>query len=306
MNILIDMDGVICTEEKTFERALARPLPGARESLQRLRDAGHQIIIYTARSWSELAMTKHWLEAHGMPYDGLHMGKPVADRIVDDRAVPFSGWPAALEALARQGRPDVDHVYRQILDEATARLLRRIADMPQLRGSILECGPGLSAGPDGPPGGAGPLDAFDLRAALAARGLKVLRLDADAATQPDLGCDFLQAERHLPAASLGGVVMISCLQRMPDLFDVPGVLERLLAPGGYGFFLTPWNVALPGSQPDCWRLSGEGYRALFDKRFEIVEIEPIACPGRPQSPIGIQCIVRKKGMAQPRQRHGGP
>lgn len=299
MNILIDMDGVICTEEKTFERALARPLPGARESLQRLRDAGHQIVIYTARSWSELAMTKHWLDAHGMPYDGLHMGKPVADRIVDDRAVPFSGWPAALEALARQGRPDVDQVYRRILDEAAVRLLRRVADMPELGGTILLCGLNPPGGPDGLPDELRPQDSFDLRAALAARGLKVLRLDSDAAEQPDLRCDFLQAERHLPAASLGGVVMMSCLQRMPALFEVPAILERLLAPGGYGFFLTPWNVALPGPQPDCWRLSGEGYRALFGERFEILDIEQVACPGRPQSPVGIHCIVRKRGSARP-------
>jgi uncharacterized HAD superfamily protein len=99
MTILVDMDGVICTEEKTFERALARPLPGAREGLQALRDQGHTIIIYSARSWSELRLTEAWLKEHGIPYDGIHLGKPVADRILDDRAVRFTGWDAALKDL---------------------------------------------------------------------------------------------------------------------------------------------------------------------------------------------------------------
>lgn len=99
MNLLIDMDGVICTEEKTFERALAKPIPGAREAITLLREQGHQVVIYTARSWSELAMTKNWLSENGIEVDGIHMGKPVADRIIDDRAIHFDGWDAALKKL---------------------------------------------------------------------------------------------------------------------------------------------------------------------------------------------------------------
>ena len=29
MTILVDLDGVVASEEKTFERALANPIPGA-------------------------------------------------------------------------------------------------------------------------------------------------------------------------------------------------------------------------------------------------------------------------------------
>jgi uncharacterized HAD superfamily protein len=99
MTILVDLDGVICTEEKTFERALARPLPGAKEGLTRLREQGHTVIIYTARSWSELRMTKDWLDGHGIPYDGIQMGKPVADRFIDDRAVAFTDWASIPDRL---------------------------------------------------------------------------------------------------------------------------------------------------------------------------------------------------------------
>lgn len=85
--VVVDMDGVICEERPTFERSLAKPVPDARDRIDDLREAGYRIIIHTARSWSELAMTEEWLYEHGIVYDQLVMGKPVADILVDDRAV---------------------------------------------------------------------------------------------------------------------------------------------------------------------------------------------------------------------------
>lgn len=97
--IMIDLDGVICTEERTFERPLAEPLAGAREALAQLRAAGHTVIIYTARNWPEYRVTKKWLDDHGFAYDGLHMGKPVADVWIDDRAIRFTNWTEVLGQL---------------------------------------------------------------------------------------------------------------------------------------------------------------------------------------------------------------
>lgn len=101
MNILIDMDGVICTEEKTYSRSLAKPIPGAREGIKKLRELGHQVVIYTARSWAELEMTKHWLDANDITVDGIHMGKPIADKIIDDRAINFTNWSDTMDSLIR-------------------------------------------------------------------------------------------------------------------------------------------------------------------------------------------------------------
>ena len=103
MTLFVDLDGVICTEETTFERALARLIPGARESMSALRDAGHIIVIYTARSWSEFRMTKQWLHDHEIPFDALQMGKPVADRFIDDRAIRFTDWSEVLASLPLDG-----------------------------------------------------------------------------------------------------------------------------------------------------------------------------------------------------------
>jgi hypothetical protein len=99
MIVNVDLDGTICTEEATFERALAKPLPGAREALAALIGAGHTVVIYSSRSWSELRMTQAWLDENNIPYNGLHLGKPVADLFIDDRAIQFTNWPTTLDSL---------------------------------------------------------------------------------------------------------------------------------------------------------------------------------------------------------------
>lgn len=84
---VIDIDGIICEEGPTFERSLAAPIAGARQDIDTIAEAGYRIILHTARSWSEFAVTERWLYDNGICYDALVMGKPVADIVVDDRSV---------------------------------------------------------------------------------------------------------------------------------------------------------------------------------------------------------------------------
>ena len=102
ISIMVDLDGVICTEERVFDRPLADPIAGAKEALQELKNAGHTIVIYTARGWAEYNVTRHWLDEHGIPYDAIHMGKPIAHVWIDDRAIQFKNWPGTLAALKEQ------------------------------------------------------------------------------------------------------------------------------------------------------------------------------------------------------------
>lgn len=90
--VAVDIDGTICTEERTFERSLAKPLPDAVEALKMLKDNGNTIILYTARGWEQYRMTKAWLDENGFAYDQIVMGKPIADVWIDDRARHFKGW----------------------------------------------------------------------------------------------------------------------------------------------------------------------------------------------------------------------
>lgn len=93
--IMVDMDGVLSTEERVFDRPLAKPIAGAKEGLTKLKAAGHTIVIYTARGWAEYNVTKAWLDQHGMPYDAIHMGKPIGHVWIDDRAIRFRDWEQA-------------------------------------------------------------------------------------------------------------------------------------------------------------------------------------------------------------------
>jgi uncharacterized HAD superfamily protein len=90
--ILIDIDGTICSEEKTFERSLAVPIEGSVREINKLFDDGNTIILWTARGWEQFKMTKVWLEENGYKFDQLLMGKPIVDLIIDDRCLKFEGW----------------------------------------------------------------------------------------------------------------------------------------------------------------------------------------------------------------------
>ena len=92
MVIFIDIDGTICTEERPFERPLAKPLPGAVRAVNGYVEAGHTVVLWTGRGWDQYRVTKRWLDEHGFKYAQLLMGKPIANLIIDDRARRFTGW----------------------------------------------------------------------------------------------------------------------------------------------------------------------------------------------------------------------
>ncbi|MBV9473702.1 MAG: N-acetylneuraminate synthase family protein, partial [Solirubrobacterales bacterium] len=90
-----DIDGVLCTNTwGEYDRA--EPLPDAIAQLNRLHEAGHRILLSTARGtvsgadWREL--TERQLAEWGVSYDELWMGKPNADVYVDDRAINSGAW----------------------------------------------------------------------------------------------------------------------------------------------------------------------------------------------------------------------
>lgn len=90
--LCVDIDGTICSEEKTFERPLAMPLEGAVEALRMLKANDNTIILWTARGWEQYRVTKHWLDQHGFVYDQLIMGKPIVNFFIDDRGRHFKSW----------------------------------------------------------------------------------------------------------------------------------------------------------------------------------------------------------------------
>ena len=101
MRIIIDLDGTICTEEKTFSRSLAKPLKDAVKNVNKLYNEGHTVIIYSARTWQEYEMTVDWLKNHKIKYHQLVLGKPIGDVWLDDRAIRFNGWDDASKNIKK-------------------------------------------------------------------------------------------------------------------------------------------------------------------------------------------------------------
>jgi hypothetical protein len=92
MVVMIDLDGTLCEELSPFERPLAKPLPGAVEGVNRIKDQGHTVVVWTGRGWDQYRVTKKWLDDNGFRYDQLLMGKPIFNLFIDDRSCRFSGW----------------------------------------------------------------------------------------------------------------------------------------------------------------------------------------------------------------------
>lgn len=105
MNIVVDLDGVIAQGSNYPNYEECRVVPGATEYLLSLKDAGHYIVIYSARWEVDREVTELWLFVHGVPYDKLILGKPLADVYLDDRAMKFEDWESAwdqIEKLSKQ------------------------------------------------------------------------------------------------------------------------------------------------------------------------------------------------------------
>jgi capsule biosynthesis phosphatase len=105
MKICIDIDGVICELRRPEQNyADLAPLPGAVEKINALKQAGHYLILCTARHMatcnSNIGMVVarqgktllDWLARHKIPYDEIWFGKPHADVYLDDNGLRFTGW----------------------------------------------------------------------------------------------------------------------------------------------------------------------------------------------------------------------
>ena len=100
----------------------------------------------------------------------------------------------------------------------------------------------------------------------------VKTFDADPAWGPDIVGDITGCA--LEDASVDVIVCVQVLEHVPNLWDVPNEMFRLLKPNGYAIVDCPWMYpyhAEPPSFGDFWRISKDGLRVLFSN-FEIVSI----------------------------------
>jgi capsule biosynthesis phosphatase len=105
MKICIDIDGVLCELRKPDQTyAGLQPVRGAVEKMKSLKQAGHYLILCTARHMATcnsnvgLVVARQgkilldWLAKNEIPYDEIWFGKPHADVYLDDNGFRFTNW----------------------------------------------------------------------------------------------------------------------------------------------------------------------------------------------------------------------
>lgn len=285
MKIIVDLDGVICTEEKTFERSLAIPIPGAIESINQLKQNGHDIVIYTARSWSEETMTKAWLDFYDVNYDTLILGKPTCDFYIDDRAIRFNNWDRTNYLLDKK-----DDYNLYILRLETKKFIENLAKRNDILSPILEIGPhnkNSNVFKKMP-------ETFVLaEAEFAKNGYnEFLTMDIDESTDCDVVGDITNLDPiEFPDNSVGTIICNSVFEHVPNVWEIPKQLHRVLKQDGKAFCLSPWALRLHGPRPDCWRISDDGFDALFGDLFDL-KIEKIG--EDPLNPVAFVVEMKKR------------
>ncbi len=107
--LVFDIDGTICNQT-TGDYEHATSYPEAIATINQLHDEGYRIVIHTARLGrcnddvqkvyeTGYSFTLDQLKRWGLKFHELIMGKPRADKIMDDRAVFFT--------------PEWNEIYRQ-------------------------------------------------------------------------------------------------------------------------------------------------------------------------------------------------
>ncbi len=111
MRLCFDLDGTICENKTgTMTYSDVKPLPGAVETLKKLKADGHYIIIQTARHMrtyqanhgkilANLQYLYDWLNKWEIPYDELLIGKPDVDVFVDDKGYHHEDWKTTEQYL---------------------------------------------------------------------------------------------------------------------------------------------------------------------------------------------------------------
>lgn len=91
--VAIDFDGTLATSLWTPQNRTTDIGEPIRVNIVKAREvarAGHGIVIYTARDWSDEDKLRVWLLDQGVPFDRVECGKLLASAYCDDRAVPAS------------------------------------------------------------------------------------------------------------------------------------------------------------------------------------------------------------------------
>jgi len=119
-------------------------------------------------------------------------------------------------------------------------------------------------------------------------------LDIDPAANADF-TGSIEDLSFIKAQFFDVVIMLSVLEHVENIFNVPKELYNITKTGSLVFINTPFMFKIHGPMPDCWRLSEYGYKALFNKHFLIKSIDtyPPNELGKNSMPMSFNVILER-------------
>ena len=108
--VVFDFDGVIHSYDSGWQGVAVTPdppVPGIRESIQSIREAGYEAVVVSTRCADPqgLLAVLNYLKQHDIEVDRVLKEKPPAIVYIDDRAICFDGHPETLLSKIRNFKP---------------------------------------------------------------------------------------------------------------------------------------------------------------------------------------------------------
>jgi len=101
-HIGLDLDGTLAEADELFYTRfhIGKPIPGAKEAVEKLVKKGFTPFIFTCRGPEEEDTIKEWLVKNQFPVKEVICAKPPAQKYIDDRGIGFDGdWNKMKEVL---------------------------------------------------------------------------------------------------------------------------------------------------------------------------------------------------------------
>ena len=71
------------------------------------------------------------------------------------------------------------------------------------------------------------------------------------------------------------IVCVQTIEHIPNLWDLPSEIYRILKPNGYLIIDCPWNYPYHGEPQfgDYWRITKDGMNALFSSKLKLISLK---------------------------------
>ena len=104
------------------------------------------------------------------------------------------------------------------------------------------------------------------------KNLKIKTFDIGKEWNPDIVGDITKT--NFENETWDVIVCVQTIEHIPNLWDLPNEVHRILKPNGYLIIDCPWDYPCHAVWPhfgDFWRITGDGMRALLGSKFKIIE-----------------------------------